>query len=81
MSKERTYYDQEGSEVPLDTLCRQEPAWAANCIRTLCERLDKVEAVCRRHVDDPDHVRGLTEVGEPIAISLLRRVLSEGGFE
>lgn len=81
MSKERTYYDPEGNEVSLDTLCRLEPAWAANCIRTLSERLDKVETECRRWIKDPDHVKNLTQVGEPVAVSLLRGVLQKGGFE
>jgi len=45
MSDERKYYDLEGHEVTLDSLCRKEPEWAANRLRTLERERD--EAIAR----------------------------------
>lgn len=38
------YHDIDGNKVPLDTLCRKEPAWAANVIRTLKAELARYKA-------------------------------------
>lgn len=40
---DRIYKDVDGSPVSLDTLCRKEPAWAANRLRVLEGKLDNAE--------------------------------------
>ncbi|MCP4661024.1 MAG: hypothetical protein GY856_36950 [bacterium] len=37
--EEEMFYDTQGNRVTLDTLCRTEPEWAANCIRNLRSKL------------------------------------------
>lgn len=45
---EKLYSDSDGNQVTLDVLCRREPAWAANVIRTLRARVGELEAEVRR---------------------------------
>lgn len=40
---ERKYFDGEGRECSLDTLCRREPGWAANRLRALQTRVKELE--------------------------------------
>jgi hypothetical protein len=56
-----TYYDVEGNEVSLNTLCRMEPAWAANIIRTLrAEVAAKAKLMKFSEVSDSDTYRCLS---------------------
>jgi hypothetical protein len=41
---ERQYYDVDGALCTLDMLCRREPAWAANRIHHMTEKLESLRA-------------------------------------
>lgn len=59
---EPEYRDLEGNPVSLDTLCRKEPAWAANRIRVTLNERDALRAEVeqlRRSRDGWEHDAGL----------------------
>lgn len=41
------YQDADGNPILLETLCRQEPEWAANCIRTHRDRAEQLAGTLR----------------------------------
>lgn len=47
MTEPQTYYDVDGNECSLDTLCRREPAWAANRIRVLIAKVQQLSGVAQ----------------------------------
>lgn len=44
MGEELKFYDDDDREIPLDTLCRKEPEWAANRMREGIKRIHTLEA-------------------------------------
>lgn len=60
MTDDKKYYDIDGNEVSLDALCRKEPAWAANVIRTLWAKKEAREAKRMRFAgfeEVPEHLK------------------------
>lgn len=41
---EKKYHDVDGRECSLDVLCRRDPAWAANMIRSLDRKVEDLES-------------------------------------
>lgn len=51
------FYDADGNEVSLDVLCQKEPAWAANNIRVLWERVESLTDRHRKACAENDRLR------------------------
>lgn len=66
------YHDGDGNPCTLDSLCRKEPAWAANRIRIMREALESIATGARESIDFGGDT-GFECVAERIASGVLGR--------